>query len=139
MERSSFVWIGLVLFVIVAGALVYLAGNPAEQTSTPDDSTAAVADPVVRPPPRTLTYQVSLTQSFFTPDAIEVFVGDTLTVQVLSTGAERIIQLLAFGQEQTIPADGVGSVTFSPTKPGEYTLTCVSACDQGVALTFRVR
>jgi cytochrome c oxidase subunit 2 len=80
----------------------------------------------------TPTIEVTLSRFAFSPERIEVPLGERVRLSVVSTDATHGFQIKALGLNARIPAGGrTTTVELSPKEPGTFEITCSEYCGSG--------
>ena len=80
----------------------------------------------------TRTIDVTVSRYAFSPERIEVQVGERLRLNVVSVDGTHGFQVKALGLNVGIPADGrTVTVELTPTEVGTFEITCSEYCGRG--------
>lgn len=75
---------------------------------------------------------VALSRYAFTPERIEVRVGEPVRLNVVSTDGTHGFQVKALGLNVRIPARGrTVTIDLTPNAPGTFLITCSEYCGSG--------
>jgi cytochrome c oxidase subunit 2 len=67
----------------------------------------------------------------FTPETINVNLGDRVVLEITSTDTEHGFGLSAFDIDQDLPKGKTVTIEFTAEKQGEFTFKCTSFCGWG--------
>jgi len=67
----------------------------------------------------------------FTPETINVNLGDKVVLEITATDTEHGFGLSAFDIDQTLPEGKTVTIEFVADKKGEFTFKCTSFCGWG--------
>jgi cytochrome c oxidase subunit 2 len=78
------------------------------------------------------TIDVKLSQSGFTPERIEVGVGERVRLNVESVDGTHGFQVTGLGLDAEAPADGKAvTIDLTPKEAGTFTIRCTTYCGGG--------
>jgi cytochrome c oxidase subunit II len=78
------------------------------------------------------TIDVTLSRYAFSPERIEVRLGERVRLHVISTDRTHGFQIRKLGLDERIPAGGTTTnVELTPTKAGTFEITCSEYCGSG--------
>ena len=67
----------------------------------------------------------------FTPETIEVTLGDTVVLEITATDTDHGFGLSAFDIDRNIPEGETVRIEFVADQKGEFTFTCTNFCGWG--------
>ena len=84
--------------------------------------------PVPSPVPQERTFRIEARQFSFSPSELQVNVGDTITLQLVSMDVVHGLYLDGYGISVQADPGQTRTMTFTASKPGSFRLRCSVTC-----------
>ncbi len=84
--------------------------------------------PVPSPAPQERTFRIEARQFAFSPSELQVNVGDTITLQLVSMDVVHGLSVDGYGISVQADPGQTQTLTFTARKPGSFRLRCSATC-----------